>query len=426
MINLFNYIDRYILAVVVPDVQRELLPASDANADFKMGLLSTAFLVVYMLGSPVFGVLADRTSRWRLIAIGVTLWSLASGASGLATGFAMLLITRCFVGIGEAAYGPVAPTVISDLYPVSRRGQVLSWFYVAIPVGSALGYALGGQVAAMVNWRWAFYLVVAPGVLLGLWALRMREPPRGGADTPNAPPRRAQAKDYLLLLHTPSYVLNTLGMTAMTFAIGAISWWMPKYLVDQHVAPVGGLVPSVFLGLLTVVAGLVATLAGGLTGDWLRPRIPSAYFLVSGVGLLLTVPCIIAFLLVPFPTGLGVCFPGRVLPVLQHRADQHDPGQRDTSVDAGHRVRREHSRDPPVRRRHFTADRRRDFGFREERPARAKTVWLTASASCPSCWWSAGFSGSGARGICSATLRPRRTACRSGVLDKGGTPCGNA
>jgi MFS family permease len=233
----------------------------------------------------------------------VTLWSLASGASGLATGFAMLLITRCFVGVGEAAYGPVAPTVISDLYPVSRRGQVLSWFYVAIPVGSALGYALGGQVAAMVNWRWAFYLVVAPGVLLGLWALVMREPPRGGADTPNAPPRRAQAKDYLILLRTPSYVLNTLGMTAMTFAIGAISWWMPTYLVDQHVAPVGGLVPSVFLGLLTVVAGLVATLAGGLTGDWLRPRIPSAYFLVSGVGLLLAVPCIVAFLLVPFPTA---------------------------------------------------------------------------------------------------------------------------
>jgi MFS family permease len=191
--------------------------------------------------------------------------------------------------------------MISDLYPVARRGQVLAWFYVAIPVGSALGYALGGQVAAMAGWRWAFYLVVAPGVLLGLAAILMRDPPRGGADTPDAAPRRVRAQDYLVLLHTPSYVLNTLGMTAMTFAIGAISWWMPKYLVDQHVAPVGALVPAVFLGLLTVVARLVATLAGGMTGDWLRPRIPSAYFLVSGVGLLLTVPCIVAFLLVPFP-----------------------------------------------------------------------------------------------------------------------------
>lgn len=301
LINLFNYIDRYVLAAVVPDVQAELLVAGDPNADFKMGLLSTAFLVVYMLGSPVFGLLADRSSRWLLIAVGVTLWSLASGASGLATGFAMLLITRCFVGVGEAAYGPVAPTVISDLYPVARRGRVLAWFYMAIPVGSALGYALGGQVAALTSWRWAFYLVVAPGLLLGLAALLMRDPPRGGADTRAAPSRRVRAQDYLILLRTPSYVLNTLGMTAMTFAIGAISWWMPKYLDDQHVAPVGGMVPSVFLGLLTVVAGLVATLSGGLAGDWLRPRIPSAYFLVSGVGLLLTVPWIVAFLLVPFP-----------------------------------------------------------------------------------------------------------------------------
>ena len=301
LINLFNYIDRYVLAAVVPDVQQELLVAGDPNADFKMGLLSTAFLVVYMLASPIFGLLADRSSRWLLIAVGVTLWSLASGASGLATGFAMLLVTRCFVGIGEAAYGPVAPTVISDLYPVARRGRVLAWFYMAIPVGSALGYALGGQVAALVNWRWAFYLVVAPGLLLGLWALLMRDPPRGGADRRATPARRVRAKDYLILLHTPSYVLNTLGMAAMTFAIGAVSWWMPTYLVAREVEPVGGLVPSVFLGLLTVVAGLIATLAGGLVGDWLRPRIPGSYFLVSGVGLLLTIPCVVAFLFVPFP-----------------------------------------------------------------------------------------------------------------------------
>lgn len=160
---------------------------------------------------------------------------------------------------------------------------------------------MGGQVAAMVSWRWAFYLVVTPGLLLGLWSLLMRDPPRGGADPQTTAPRQVRARDYLILLRTPSYVLNTSGMTAMTFAIGAISWWMPKYLVVRGVEPLWGLVPSVFLGLLTVVAGLIATLAGGLVGDWLRPRIPGSYFLVSGVGLLLTIPCMIAFLLVPFP-----------------------------------------------------------------------------------------------------------------------------
>lgn len=302
LINLFNYIDRQVLAAVVPDIRTSVLAANDPNADFKMGLLSTAFLVVYMLASPLFGLLADRWSRWLLIAVGVTLWSLASGASGLAGTFTFLLITRCFVGIGEAAYGPVAPTVISDLYPVTRRGSVLAWFYVAIPVGSALGYALGGQVVEMTgNWRLAFFLVVVPGLLLGLWSFLMRDPRRGAADAVTGPPRRVQLRDYLILLHTPSYVFNTLGMTAMTFAIGAISFWMPDYLEARGVPAVGGLAPSVFLGLLTVVAGLVATLTGGIVGDRLRPRFPGSYFLVSGVGLLVTIPCVLAFLVAPFP-----------------------------------------------------------------------------------------------------------------------------
>ena len=302
LINLFNYIDRQVLAAVVPHIRTTVLALDDPNADFKMGLLSTAFLVVYMLASPLFGLLADRWSRWLLIGIGVTLWSLASGASGLAGTFTFLLITRCFVGVGEAAYGPVAPTVISDLYPVARRGSVLAWFYVAIPVGSALGYALGGQVVAMTgNWRLAFYLVVVPGLLLGLWSFLMRDPRRGAADTLTSPPRRVHLHDYLILLHTPSYVFNTLGMTAMTFAIGAISFWMPDYLEARGVPNVAGLAPSVFLGLLTVVAGLIATLSGGMVGDRLRPRLPGSYFLVSGVGLLLTIPCVLAFLLAPFP-----------------------------------------------------------------------------------------------------------------------------
>src|SRR5206468_3294292 len=132
------------------------------------------------------------------VGIGVMLWSLASGASGLAVTFGMLLLTRCFVGVGEAAYGPVAPTMISDLYPVKVRGSVLAWFYMAIPVGSALGYGYGGLMAdSPWGWRWAFYLVVLPGIVLGLASLFMREPPRGRADSAVvSPQRRARLKDY--------------------------------------------------------------------------------------------------------------------------------------------------------------------------------------------------------------------------------------
>lgn len=134
--NMLNYVDRYVLAAVEPTVQRQMLP-DNPNARAKMGLLSTAFMVSYMVAAPLFGWLAERRSRWLLIALGVGLWSLASGASGLAVTFAVLLATRCLVGVGEAAYGPAAPAIISDFYPLAWRGKVLSWFYVAIPVGSA-------------------------------------------------------------------------------------------------------------------------------------------------------------------------------------------------------------------------------------------------------------------------------------------------
>ena len=95
---------------------------------------------------------------------------------GLATSFAVLLCTRLFVGIGEAGYGPAAPTIIADLYPIKTRGRVLAWFYVAIPVGSALGYAFGGKIADLLGWRWAFYLVVPPGLFLAACCFFMREP----------------------------------------------------------------------------------------------------------------------------------------------------------------------------------------------------------------------------------------------------------
>jgi MFS family permease len=304
-INLFNYIDRYMLAAMEPHISEEFFPKGsprEANAGFWMGLLATAFMVFYLATAPLFGWLAERSSRWLLVGIGVILWSLASGASGLAPVFIVLLLTRCFVGIGEAAYGPVAPTVISDLYPVKVRGSVLSWFYAAIPVGSALGYALGDIVVKMSgDWRLAFFLVVPPGLLLGVWCFFMPEPQRGQADTPGQAARKTQLSDYLVLLHTPSYVLDTLGMTAMAFAMGGLSFWVPRYLLESEVKPLWGIEPVTLFGGFTALAGLLATLLGGIVGDRLRPRFSGAYFLVSGIAMILAFPCILLMLYVPFP-----------------------------------------------------------------------------------------------------------------------------
>ncbi len=338
LINLFNYLDRQVLAAVVPNIKQsffgapgqpgglaETSPALQTMLDwcqlhlgFKpenalIGVLSMAFMVVYMIGAPVFGRLAERWSRWLLVGVGVILWSLASGASGLAATFGLLLLTRCFVGIGEAAYGPVAPAVISDFYPVKVRGQVLAWFYMAIPVGSALGYVVGEQVAKSSigqwgaswlglqseSWRWAFYLVVPPGILLGLWSLFMREPARGQTDLQQpAPAAKVRWADYLILFRTPSYVLCTLGMCGMTFAMGGIGFWMPYYLENR---PGASGSPTTLFGAIVVVAGLTATLLGGFAGDKLRSRFPGSYFLVSGAAMLTGFPLFLLVLKAPFP-----------------------------------------------------------------------------------------------------------------------------
>jgi MFS transporter, Spinster family, sphingosine-1-phosphate transporter len=226
-INLFNYIDRYVLAAVLPKIGEQFSVGKSYQ-----GWATSMFLITYTIIAPLFGWLGDRWSRWKLIAIGVIFWSLASGGTGLAATFTLLLLTRALIGVGEGAYGPVAPSLISDLFPVSRRGGVMAWFYMAIPVGSALGYVLGGHMAVTYGWRWAFYVVVPPGVLLGVLAFLMRDPPRGAADAVES--HVPKARDMAILLRIPSYVLNTLAMTAMTFAFGGVAVFMPTFLYERE------------------------------------------------------------------------------------------------------------------------------------------------------------------------------------------------
>src|SRR5438309_2452484 len=175
-INLFNYIDRQVLAALEPDIRATFFAGTDPNAMAKTGLLGDAFLVTYMISAPILGFLADRFSRWIIIGSAVILWSLASGGSGLAATFAILFGTRVCVGIGEGGYGPAAPTILSDFFPLETRGRIMAIFCAAIPVGSALGYAIGGSNGAHFGWRWAFYLVPPPGLLLVLRCFWQRDP----------------------------------------------------------------------------------------------------------------------------------------------------------------------------------------------------------------------------------------------------------
>lgn len=328
-VNLFNYIDRTVLSGVLPNIQADL-GVSEASA----GWLSTAFLLSYMVAAPIFGWLADRYNRWLLVGIGVVLWSIASGASGLATGYGMILATRLFVGVGEAAYGPLAPTLISDLFPIERRGRIMALFYAAIPVGSALGIGLAGVILALGHtWRMAFFCVLPPGMLLGFVAMFHRDVPRGAADKQasalpspapeiTAAPKKIRLADYKELIRTPSWVLVTIGMTAMTFALGGIAVWMPKYIVWRHLQAQGGTVnvadaaavraaqasANAIFGPIIVISGLAGTLVGGWLGDRFRPRLRGAYFVVSSVGMLIGFPLFLALPITPFPAAWVLIF----------------------------------------------------------------------------------------------------------------------
>ena len=296
-INLFNYIDRQILAAVEPQIRETFFAANDPNAMVTTGILGTAFLVTYMLSAPALGWLSDRFSRWVIVGCAVLLWSLASGASGLAATFGILLLTRVFVGIGEGGYGPAAPTILADMFPIEKRGRVIAIFCAAIPVGSALGYVLGGLINAHLGWRWAFYLVAPPGILLGLLCFTRRDP--RGLRAGFAETKAIGLTGYLALFRTRSYLFNTLAQTAFTFAVGGLGFWLAAYLRYRGQPESGKMV----FGGITVIAGLGATLLGGVIADRLRPRIPGAYFLVSGVGMLVAFPLFAAALFLPFPTA---------------------------------------------------------------------------------------------------------------------------
>ena len=295
-INLLNYLDRYVVSALLPDLKRAPLHLTD----FELGTLMSGFLIVYMLAAPIFGRLGDRGSRPRPIAIGVFLWSLATGLSGLARSYAQLLVARAVVGIGEAAYGTIAPSLLADFFARRTRGRAFAVFNMAIPVGAALGYVVGGVMRQHFGWHAAFFVAGIPGVVLALWILRLPDPPRGAEDesdaaaaAPPMPPHGLQAGSwavYLRLLRQAPYMITVLGYAAYTFALGGLAFWMPTFL--ERVRGISAVQASAGFGEIVVLTGFVGTFVGGWLGDyWLRYS-RQAYLWMSGWVTLLAVPAV--------------------------------------------------------------------------------------------------------------------------------------
>ena len=301
-INLFNYIDRQILAAVEPEIRATFFTANDPNAMAKTGAVGVVFLITYMLAAPALAWLADRFSRWVVVGAAVLFWSLATGATGLATSFSMLLAFRVLVGVGEGGYGPTAPTILADSFPLEQRARIMAYFCAAIPVGSALGYVLGGAVAPHFGWRVAFYILTIPGLLLGLVCFFQRDPRGLGSGAKVR--QRAHREDYRKLLRTRSYGFNMVAQTAMTFAAGGMGFFIAEYLSSRGQPPQA----RIMFGGIVVVAGLVSTIIGGWLSDRIRNRYKASDFLVSGVGMLVAFPIFIVMLFTPFPLAWVLMF----------------------------------------------------------------------------------------------------------------------
>jgi MFS family permease len=287
-LNLLNYIDRSVLFAV-----QDLVKAEFHRSDAAFGLLTSVFFIFYMCAAPFMGPLSLRFSRKRVIVAGALVWSGATLLTAVTTNFNQLLIRHTLVGIGEASFVILSPTFVADLFPVEKRGRVMGVFYLALPVGTALGYLLGGVMGPKYGWRAPFYAGAAPGVLLALLLLLLPEPPLGQFDAPES---KAKDRDTLRsLIHNPAFLTATLGMAMMVFALGGLQVWMPTFLHRAHGYSL--LDANIIFGLSTIVNGLVASLAGGWISDWLLRRTSSAHYLVSAVSLGLGIPamCVALF-----------------------------------------------------------------------------------------------------------------------------------
>jgi len=295
--NLLNYIDRQILYAVFP-----LIKADFNLSDTQLGLLGSAFMLSYMIFAPLLGWIGDHTRPSRLASGGLAFWSLATAMSGIAANYLTLLFSRSLVGIGEASFGVVSPGILSDTFDREVRGRVLSFFFLAIPVGSAIGYLLGGVLGFHFGWKKAFLLVALPGLILSVPLWRIPCPgnkPAEHAETGKGP---FSLKPYAALLRNRSYLFNALAMAAMTFALGGLAQWIPTFIYRYHNMNV--LEANTAFGAITVVSGIGGTLLGGWLGDFLQKRTSKGYFLVSAAGFFLSLPC---SLLAILTTDLSTC-----------------------------------------------------------------------------------------------------------------------
>ncbi|QEH34248.1 Hexuronate transporter [Aquisphaera giovannonii] len=292
--NLLNYIDRYSFFAVATQVKRDL-----KIDDSWYGYLGGSFMIVYTIISPIMGWLGDRYNRRVLLATGVGIWSVATVGTAFSTDVSHMFFWRALLGVGEASYGVIAPALIADLFPVSKRGRAMGIYYLALPIGTALGFMVAGYVATHWGWRHVFYVVGLPGLVAAFAGLTILDPGRGASEGKSFSPKadRPRMGDYLNLFKTKTFVYNTLGMAAATFATGAYAAWGSTFY--QRVRGMSLADANLWIGILLALAGLIGIALSTFVTDLLRKRTRRAYMLLPALTVLASVPLGILGILEP-------------------------------------------------------------------------------------------------------------------------------
>ena len=295
-LNVLNYIDRSVLWAVQPLIKQEFNTVSDAQ----IGLLTTTFFWFYMCAAPFIGYLGDRYSRRHIISVGIMIWSGFTFLTAVTHTFNELMVRHIVVGIGEASYASIAPTLVADLFPPERRGRMMAIFSAGLPFGTAVGYLLGGIMGQHFHdWRPPFLVAGIPGFLLAVAFWFVPEPPRGHMEVVESSPVprgfldiiRHVIRIILSLLRNPAFMTATLGLAMYTFAMGGLQAWIPTFLTRVRSLSLER--ANLIFGGITCFNGIVATLIGGWAGDRLLKRYAGAYYSFSGVAMLVAVPLMI-------------------------------------------------------------------------------------------------------------------------------------
>ncbi|XP_071051757.1 protein spinster isoform X4 [Onthophagus taurus] len=291
--------DRFVLAGILEDI-KEYFEIRDDYA----GLLQTSFILSYMFFAPLFGFLGDRYSRKWIMAFGVAMWSITTLLGSFMTDFVWFIVFRALVGIGEASYSTIAPTIISDLFVKDVRSKMLAFFYFAIPVGSGLGYIIGAQTAHLMgSWQWSLRVTPALGLLAVLLIVFVIKDPVRGQSENSDMVVTPWKEDLQELCKNKSFMLSTAGFTCVAFVAGALAWWGPNIIylgirLQPGMIDVKESDVAFTFGVISMISGLMGVPCGSFLAQRLRSKYERVDPYVCAFGLMVSAPLIYLALIV--------------------------------------------------------------------------------------------------------------------------------